>query len=142
MRLVRFGQKRWTVLAVMDDRGDCPVLELLKGAGDPGARVLADLQEVYPERGPPRNSEASKALRDKILEFREPTTKGGTLRVLYFFDKGYMIICANGCLKKKDKTPDDLIDAAIAIRNTYFAAQTRNEIAVEELPPDELEEEV
>lgn len=135
MRLAKLGQGRWKVLAVVNARGDCPVLELLMESGAPGVRLLADLQERVPQHGPPRNSEASKPLRDKIFEFREPTTHGGTLRILYFYDKGNVVICANGILKKSRKTPDELIDAAVDIKAAYDAATQRNDIEIEELPP-------
>ena len=137
MRLVRLGQGRWTVLAVLNGRGDCQVLDLLESEGAPGERLLADLQERVPNHGPPLNSEASKPLRDKILEFREPTNHGGTLRVLYFYDKGHVVVCANGVLKKTDKTPDELIDQAVAIKAAYDADKVRNDIVIEELPTAE-----
>lgn len=117
------------------------MLDLLESAGAPGERLLADLQERVPNHGPLHNSEASKPLRDKILEFREPTKKGGTLRVLYFYDKGHVVVCANGILKKSERTPDDLIDAAVAPKAEYDAARLRNEIEIEDLPPgDDTEE--
>lgn len=138
MHLLRLGQKVWTVLAVMDHRGACAVLDLLESQGDPGERLLADLQENIPQRGPPRNNpDASKALRDKIYELREPTTRGGTLRVLYFYDEGRVIVCANACLKKRNKTPDDLIDAAVEIRKEYLEAKEKKRLMIEPLETDE-----
>lgn len=135
MRLLRLGHQQWTVLAVMNDRGECAVLELLMNAGEPGERLLADLRESVPERGPPtNNTEATKALRDKILEFREPVKKGGTLRVLYFYDKGRVIVCANAVLKKSDKTPDELIDAAVRMRRDYLAAAQKGQLQIIDLP--------
>lgn len=139
MRLLKLGQQQWTVYAVMNDRGDCPVLDLLMTCGDPGARLLSDLKESIPERGPSKNPEASKPLRDKILELREPVTKGGTLRVLYFYDKGHILVCANGILKKTNKTPDKLIDAAIAIRDRYLAAVEKREIEIIDPPAEDAD---
>lgn len=139
MRLAKIGQSRWTVLAVRDGRGACPVLDLLESSGAPGERLLADLEQTIPERGPPRNSDASKALRDKILELREPTTHGGTLRVLYFYDEGNLIVCANGVLKKSNKTPDELIDAAVKLRNQYLKAKEENKLVIETLPKTDEE---
>ena len=110
------------------------MLDLLQSEGDPGDRLLADLKETIPERGPLRNTEASKPLRDKILELREPTSHGGTLRVLYFYDAGHVIVCVNACLKKTNKTPDDLIDAAVALRAAYFEAKEQGRLRIEDLP--------
>lgn len=137
MQLLRLGKRKWTVLALKTGRDGCPVLDLLRDSGPPGERLLADLRESIPERGPPKNKEASAYLRDHIFEFREPVSKGGTLRVLYFYDKGHVIVCANGVLKKKDKTPDALIDEAVDIRDDYLAAKARNDIRIEILPAED-----
>ena len=135
MKLVRLGQGKWTVLAVMTDRGECPVLELLAVSGDPGERLLADLRENIPQRGPPLNNpEASKALGDKIFELREPVKKGGTLRVLYFYDEGYLVVSVNGELKKRDKTSNELIDAATSVRTAYMEAKRTKRLVIEDLP--------
>ncbi len=120
----------------MNERGECPVLDLLMRCGIPGQRLLADLTQSVPERGPPtNNSEATKPLREKIFEFREPVKKGGTLRVLYFYDKGHVVVCANGILKKSNKTPDELIDAAVTIRKRYFADAKCNQLQIHDLTP-------
>jgi phage-related protein len=124
----------------MDRGGQCAVLDLLMNSGAPGERLLADLRESVPERGPPTNNrEATKALRDKILEFREPVKKGGTLRVLYFYDKGRVVVCVNGVSKKSNKTPDDLIDAAVRIRGEYLAAVKSNSIEIVDLPAEKID---
>jgi phage-related protein len=137
MRLIRLGHQQWTVLAVMDRGDGCAVLDLLMNSGAPGERLLADLKESVPERGPPmNNTEATKVLRDKILEFREPVKKGGTLRVLYFYDKGRVVVCVNGILKKSDKTPDDLIDTAIRIRREYLAEVAAGLVEIIDLPAE------
>jgi phage-related protein len=115
------------------------VLDLLNDSGDPGLRLLADLKESVPRRGPPANNEASKKLRDDIFEFREPVTRGGTLRVLYFYDKDRVVVCVNGVLKKRDKTPDDLIDAAITKRAEYLSAKAMNRLHIQDIPPKETE---
>ena len=137
MRLLRLGKQKWSVLACMNDRGDCDVLDLLESSGIPGERMLSDLKESIPERGVPRNAETSKNLRDKIFELREPVKKGGTLRVLYFYAEGYVIVCANGVLKKKDKTPDALIDAAVNLRKQFESAYKKKQIEIVELTADE-----
>ena len=134
MRLTLLGHAEWTVLAVMTERGNCEVLDLLMSSGKPGERMLADLTQRMPQHGPPRNTEASKALRDRILELREPVSKGGTLRVLYFYDAGKVIVCANAVLKKSRKTPDELIDAAVEVRKRYWVASRQRKIRIETLP--------
>ena len=135
MKLARLGRKVWTVLAVLTEREECPVLDLLESSDIPGERLLADLRETIPARGPPRNSEASEYLRDKIFELREQVTRGGTLRVLYFYDDDHVVVCVNGVLKKKDKTPKTLIDAAVEKRTAYFDAKAKKQLAIVDLPP-------
>jgi hypothetical protein len=142
MDLLRIGHGAWTVLTILDSNGDSKVLDLLEANGAPGERILADLQRFIPERGPPKNKEASKPLRDKILEFREPVTKGGTLRVLWFYDEGNVVVCANSELKKKDKTSATLIDAAIADRNRYLADKKLGRLTIKDLPKTDQEEEI
>ncbi len=62
-------------------------------------------------------------------------TKGGTLRVLYFYDAGHLVVCANGELKKRDKTSDALIDAAVSVRVAYLEAKIKQRLVIEDLPP-------
>lgn len=125
MILYVIGRQKWTVLAVCNESGDdCQVLDVLEGAGRHGEALLARLRENVSERGPGYNEEFSKHLRDKIFEFKRPAKKGGTLRVLYFYDAGYVVVCACAELKKANKTSDQLIDRAIAIRGLYVAAKT------------------
>jgi hypothetical protein len=140
MHLLRIGTEAWTVLAISDDASNCEVLDLLAASGDPGERMLADLQVSVPQRGPLKNSEASKFLRDKILEFREPVTKGGTLRVLWFYDEGNVVVCARGELKKTRKTSDSLIDAAMADRERYLADKKLGRLRIKDLAKTDQEE--
>lgn len=138
MKLLRLAKQQWTVLAVQNDRGNCQVLDLLSESGDPGERLLSDLRESIPARGPPlNNQEFSKSLRDKIFEFREPTTKGGTLRVLWFYDENKLVVCANGVLKKRGDTPAELIDAAVKVRTAYFEAKKVDQLTITDLPSEE-----
>lgn len=82
MRLL-LGRLKWTVYAVCDGSGHCQVIDTLIDAGNAGLRLLADISEYVPSNGPGHNEEFTKALRDSILEFRQPTSRGGTPRVLY-----------------------------------------------------------
>lgn len=54
--------------------------------------------------------------------------------MLYFYDKGKVVVCVNGILKKSDKTPDDLIDTAVRIRREYLAAVAADLVEVIDLP--------
>ena len=60
----------------------------------------------------------SKELEDGIFELR--TIEGDNIvRILYFFDKGRIIIATNGFVKKKQKTPRSEIDLAKDRRTDY-----------------------
>ena len=74
--------------------------------------------------------------RARFAHVREPVKKGGTLRVLYFYDKGRVVVCVNGVLKKSNKTPDDLIDAAVRIRREYLDAVKSNSLEIVDWPGD------
>jgi hypothetical protein len=71
------------------------------------------------EAGPPRDDEKSKPLREGIFEFR---TKGG-LKLLWFYDEGGVLICANGYFKQGQKTPNAKIDEAVQWKVKYFTAK-------------------
>jgi putative component of toxin-antitoxin plasmid stabilization module len=119
MRLLLLARAKWTVYAVCGGASECQVLDILIEAGAPGIRLLSDLREYVPSHGPGHNEEFTKVLRDGIFEFRQPTNRGPTPRVLFFYDKGFVIVCAVACLKKSNKTPDSLIDQAVGLRERY-----------------------
>lgn len=80
---------------------------------------LVRILDYFAESGPPRDEEKSKLLREKIYEFR---TKGG-LRLLWFYDAGNVVICANGYIKQGQKTPNAEIETAIQWKKNYFQAK-------------------
>ncbi|MBR4515337.1 MAG: type II toxin-antitoxin system RelE/ParE family toxin [Lachnospiraceae bacterium] len=60
----------------------------------------------------------SKELEDGIFELR--TIEGSDIvRILYFFDKGKIIIATNGFVKKQQKTPRNEIELAKKRRTDY-----------------------
>ena len=107
MKLLQIGRDRWTVLVVADRDWTSELLTVLETPSETnlGARMLALLREYVPTQGPPRNKEISKDLGGGRFEFRRQPGKGPALRVLYFFDKGQIIVCSNAFWKKTDKTP-------------------------------------
>ena len=80
---------------------------------------LVRILDYVVEAGPPRDEEKSKPLREKIFEFR---TKGG-LRLLWFYDEGSVVICANGYIKQGQKTPEQHIEEAITWKKSYLQAK-------------------
>ncbi|MBP3197899.1 MAG: type II toxin-antitoxin system RelE/ParE family toxin [Butyrivibrio sp.] len=81
------------------------------------AKVVANLH-LLEEYGNLAREPLSKELEDGIFELR--TIEGNDIvRILYFFDKGKIIIATNGFVKKKQKTPRSEIDLAKSRRSDY-----------------------
>ncbi|SNU07693.1 Phage-related protein [Lachnospiraceae bacterium] len=81
------------------------------------AKVVANLH-LLEEYGNLAREPLSKELEDGIFELR--TIEGNDIvRILYFFDKGKIIITTNGFVKKRQKTPRSEIDLAKSRRSDY-----------------------
>ena len=134
MRLVRIAHERWEVLAVVDDRGQCQVIDFLmgSGAGQSAAQssMLVFLRFRLPAQGPPRSTELCKSLGDGIFELRRQP-KGPKLRVLFFYDDGYRIVCTNAFLKA-ERTPRTEVALARDLKRRYFSAKRLRRLRIEE----------
>lgn len=124
MKLLKLDQGQYTIHAICDKRGNADLLEFLEGLGanlqSSGAAMLR-LLERCAQHGPPKNSDLKHNLSDGIYELRK-----GQLRVLYFTDKGRLIICSHGLIKKTGKVPKKDIDRVKKARNRYLDAQRRD----------------
>jgi len=102
-----------------EDNNNCPLLEFLekleKESNSDEEKIL-NLIERTANHGPPSNEQQCKHLEDGIYEFK---ARNGA-RVLWFYDKGKIIICTHGFVKKKQKTPREEIKRAKTIRNKYL----------------------
>jgi phage-related protein len=136
MQLVRIAREPWDVLAVLDDRGECQVLELLmgSGAGQSAAQrsMLRFLRSRLPAEGPPRSVELCKSLGDGVFELRRQP-KGPKLRVLFFYDDGYRIVCTNA-FHKAERTPRTEVKLARDLKRRYFSAKRLRRLRIEETP--------
>jgi len=102
--------------------------------------MLADLTETLPNRtheSLKRDIEFSKHVRGKIFEFRLVVNRGGTLRVLYFFDKGYVIICCNAFAKKRNQLPEQEIQRAEKLYDQYTASGGVGALSIDAMEDDE-----
>lgn len=107
----------------------CPTLELFESAekDHPDALVkLTALLDLTAEDGPPKNIEKFRNLGDGIFEF-----KSNPLRLLCFQDADRHIICVNGCVKKRQKTPSEVIATAKALKQLYDNAKSANKLSHE-----------
>ncbi len=134
MRLVRIAHERWEILAVVDDRGQCQVLDFLTGSGPSAAQrsMHLFLRLRLPVEGPPRSVELCKSLGDGIFELRRQP-KGPKLRVLFFYDDGYRIVCTNAFLKA-ERTPRTEVRLARDLKRQYFSAKRLRRLRIEEKP--------
>ncbi len=81
------------------------------------AKVVASLN-LLEEYGNLAREPLSKELEDGIYEIR--AVEGSNIvRILYFFDKGRIIIATNGFVKKQQKTPRSEIELAKRRRDDY-----------------------
>lgn len=135
MRLRRIARGRWEVLAVVDHRGRCQVLDFLDQLnGDlRSARDLLNrsLRLYMPLEGPPTASaHLCRPLGDGLFELRRQPD-GSRPRVLFFEDGGQRIVCTHA-FSKPETTPRPEIEHARGLREQYFTAKVRQGLHVEE----------
>lgn len=133
MKLVRIARDQWDVLAVVDHRGHCQVLEFLEALAPnyeaAKRRMLRLLEVILPETGPPvHNARISKPLGGGIFELRGQP-KGRKLRVVYFYDSNFRIVCTSA-FSKAETTPQTEIDSARFLARLYREAKFRNELII------------
>lgn len=133
MKLVRIARGCWDVLAVLDDRGRCPVLDFIAtlGANYAAAKrgLLRLLRVELPQDGPPvHNAQRCKPLGGGIFEIRRQP-KGQKLRVLFFYDDGRRIVCTNA-FAKAERTPRSQVEQARAARQRYLKAKFRRKLEI------------
>jgi phage-related protein len=90
--------------------------------------MLVLLQDVLPKSGPPRHHEISKSLGGGIFELRRQP-KGRKLRVVYFYDSGFRIVCTSA-FTKAETTPMIEIESARFLARRYREARFRNELVI------------
>jgi phage-related protein len=133
MKLVRIACLYWDVLAVLDGRGRCPVLDYIDGLGANYAAAKRGLIRVLrielPQNGPPaHNAQLCKPLGGGIFEIRR-RPKGQKLRVLFFYDDGYRIVCTNA-FSKAETTPRTEVELARELRGRYLLARFRRMLEI------------
>lgn len=104
------------------EKGSCQTLDFLEDMaanGDSDAERLLNLIVRVADNGMTFNKRHVRKLDENILEFKAPNTG----RILFFYDKGHLIICSHGFTGKKgneDKFIKKQIKKANQIRNNYF----------------------
>lgn len=104
------------------ENGRCQVLEFLEklaNDGDSDAERLYNLLKRIADEGVTFSQRQVRALQDDIFEFKAPNTG----RILFFYDKGQLIICACGFTGKKGNEQKFIArqtKKASRIRKDYF----------------------
>lgn len=88
---------------------------------------MLQLLERVAAEGPPRNTEVSHKIQGDIWEFIK-----GRLRVFWFYDKGKVVVCTHGMVKKTQKTPRNEIQQAVQWHQAYMAARDAGQLKIEE----------
>ena len=94
-------------------------LDELAANGDSDAERLNTLMIRTADNGATNNIRHVRSLGDDIYEFKAPNTG----RIMFFYDKNRLIICAHGFTGKKgneDKFIKRQIKKAIAVKEDYF----------------------
>jgi phage-related protein len=135
MNLVRIAKLRWDVLAILDARGHCPVLEFLSDLQGPqriaAEQMLALLRHQIPANGPPKGAPLCKSLGDGLYELRRQP-KGKKLRLVWFYGGGAVIVCA-AAFTKAERTPRTELERAKQAQEDYWHARARSELRIVEL---------
>jgi phage-related protein len=136
MKLVRIARDVWDVLAVLDARDRCQVLDFIAGLGanyEAAKRALIRVLRVeLPMNGPlTHNSDQCKPLGGGIFEIRRQP-KGQKLKVLFFYDDGSRIVCTNA-FSKAERTPRTDLELARELRDRYRTAKFRRKLQIVEI---------
>ncbi|GAB0058368.1 hypothetical protein SIID45300_02717 [Candidatus Magnetaquicoccaceae bacterium FCR-1] len=133
LRNVTKASGPWNIRALCDDRKECQLLRFLAElpAQYQGSQrsLLALLKSIADGSRSPHDLPDDKChLIDRnhgIWEFIV-----GKIRVLWFYDKGKIILLSHAFLKTTKKTPPPEISLAISNKNKYEADKKSNEITI------------
>jgi len=131
MRLRLLPAASWTVVATVDERGRCRVMEVLdvlrRNDGVAHAQVIALLLRCG-RQGPPADTRRSRHLGDGVYELKTP--RGW--RLFYFFDRERLVVCSELCRKPKPRELTNVVARVRRERAKYVAARTRATLVMED----------
>jgi hypothetical protein len=124
VKLARIAQAQWDVLAIVDPRGYCQIIDFLDSLEAPyqAAKdsMIHLLTEHLPIHGPPKGEPHCKPLGFGL---------GKKLRILWFYGKGRVVVCSTAFVKA-ETTPRIEIERSRLIARQYSAAAERGEIEI------------
>lgn len=126
----------WTVYSVCSDNGTSTIESLIDEYGERRekdvARLIYQLDRVS-SLGPGKlNSDDVHDFGDGLWQVR-----AHDLRVMWFYDKGSVVICTHGFLKLFGKTKKSDIKKAKKLKDEYFEAKKNGKIEILEETEEE-----
>jgi putative component of toxin-antitoxin plasmid stabilization module len=131
MRLKVIFAADWTVMAPVDTRGRCRVMEdlyALKRTDSTARAQLTALLERVACDTPQRDPQRSRHVGGGVYEFK--TLQGW--RLFYFVDRDRVIICTELCRKPKRRELRAIVRRAQAVRARYLEARSAGTIVMED----------
>lgn len=131
MRLRLLWAATWTVVATVDTRGRCRVMEELDALRRNDRVAHAQIGALLlrcARAGPPAHMQRSRHLGCGIYELKTP--RGW--RLFYFFDREQLIVCSELCRKPKPRDLKAIVLRTQRQRAEYFAARSRATIVMED----------
>ncbi|MCH7226703.1 type II toxin-antitoxin system RelE/ParE family toxin [Haloferula sp. A504] len=122
-------EPRCRIFALGED-GKWPVADFLAQAAEDHVDDFSKLTALLirsAEHGLPSNKQKVRQLKGcgGLKEF-----KAGCLRLFFFHDKGRLVICTHGIVKKSQQTPQKDLKTATRRMKAYKAASKRNQVTI------------
>ncbi len=126
-------KRRYRIAAVKEKSGACPAMDFLTGIEDQfkaHATGLLVLLERIADCG--LDGISSKLCHCVDRKYGIYELIKGRLRLFFFKgDGGIVLIATHGIVKKSQKTPQQDIDRAIAVKKAYDQARAKNKLVIE-----------
>lgn len=134
MRLRVISEAAWKIVAVVDDRGDCEVLDALDElASHKKTSATASGFRAWWEHIPP---EGPRQLPDSVYHCVDAENEiwefiKGRHRILCFQTAGRIVVCSHVMLKASQKTPAKEKKRAIALRTEFLESLSQGGVRYE-----------
>lgn len=116
-------EKAWKIWALAADEEKCGLLKFLRDLGEADRNRVIALLDLVAERGPralPSDRCHDVDKDNSIFQFRV-----GTIRIMWFYDDGHVIICTHAFVKKRQKTPKREVERAIAAKKKFHKNKSK-----------------
>jgi len=121
MEIELLCEGKFRLYSVLNNQRQNELLDFFEGLGanlHKNRDGMLQLLERTAAHGPSRNTDISHQIDGEIWEFIK-----GRLRVFWFYDKGQIIICTHGIIKRSNKISNAEKQKAQQIREAYIKAK-------------------